>query len=218
MRNNIYKIVGIIIILGLFFTIGYCSRKCETEVKTITVTVPEKKGSFESPKVLTPESSTIKTIIKFRDTIISVPQVNEELLNKYLALENENDLIKRDNDRLKLYTDAIKINKYKVPFEDDNIKLEIEAETEGKLITLKPANYLIKSQNVKVDIDLPKPKEKVFSMNIGAGLTTTKQLDKLDPSIHLEMVNKKGNIIGASYSIDGVIGVKYTIPLFSIKK
>lgn len=211
--------IGIVFILLISsFFLGKCTSECKTESKQIEVTVPEKEGSFESPKILIPQSSETQTVIKFKDTILYIPQVNEELVNKYLALEKETDIIKRENERLKLYTDAIKINKYKVPFEDDNLKLEVEAETEGKLLSLKPSTYLIKSQKIQTTVDIPKPKEKVFSLNLGAGLTTTKQLDKLDPSIHLDLVNKKGNILSTSYSVDGVIGIKYSINLFNIKK
>lgn len=210
MKNNTLKIVIVAVVIIGFFLLGRCSKECKTETKTVTVTVPQKQGKFESPTILKPQSTNIKTAIQFKDSIIYVPQVNEELVQQYLAQKSELE-------RLKSYTNAIAINEYENVFDNDDVKIIVKAKTEGKLLELKP-EYTIKPQTVTTNIDIPKPKERVFSMNIGAGINTTKQLDKLDPSIHLDLVNKKGNILSASYSVDGVVGIKYSVNLFNIKK
>lgn len=209
-------IIALLLIVFSFF-IGRYTKQCKTDVIYTKVTTPEITHKFDSPQVFVPETNAIKSIIKYKDTTIFIPQVNQELLDKYIALENENDSNKKELIRLKMYSDAVSIKEYNTPFEDKNIKLNVYSKIQGQLLEQKP-EYTIKSQDLTIPVTIPKPKEKVFSMNVGAGITTTKQLDKIDPSVHLDLINKKGNILSASYSIDGVIGVKYSVPLFSIKK
>jgi len=216
MNSNLKYIIGSIILIVIFFFIGRCTKECDIVTKEITVTTPEVKGDFDTPKVLVPESNTIKTIIKFRDTTLIMPQVNQELVEKYLALQNENDATKRENASLKMYTDAVTINNYNTPFEDDNIKLTIKAKTQGLLLEAKP-DYTIKPKTITTNVNIPKEKQKVFSLNAGLQLASTKELSKFDPAVKLDLVGKK-NILSASYSKDGYISVGYTIPLFSIKK
>ena len=218
MNKTIYIIIGSILLGTLLFFTGRCTKECPTTIKEVTITVPEKTGSFPNPTILKPISSDIKTVIQLRDTVIEIPQVNQELMNKYLALEQENNSNKRDLDRFKMYADAISINEYEQTFDNDDVSLKVKAKTEGKLLELLIPEYKVKSKTYSTDVNIPKPKEKVFSLNIGAGLTTTKDLNKLDPSIHLDLINKKGNILSGSYSVDGVIGVKYSVNLFNIKK
>ena len=215
MNRNLY-ILGVIILLITSFSVGRCTKTCEVIPTTVTVKTPEVKGHFDSPQVLTPQSTTLKTVIKWRDTVITIPQVNQELMEKYLALQNETDLVKKENSQLKLYSDAITINDYETPFEDDNVKIVIKAKTQGKLLDIKP-DYTIKSKSLTVPVDIPKPPERIFSLNAGLQLSSTKDLSKFDPAVKLDLIGKK-NILSASYSKDGYISVGYTIPLFSIKK
>lgn len=216
MNRNIYIIGTVILLLIASFSIGRCTKTCEVTPTTVTVTTPEVKGSFESPQVLKPESNNIKTVIKLKDSIVLIPQVNEELMQKYLALENQTNTVIKENERLKLYSEAITINNYNTPFEDDNIKLNIKSKTQGILLEVKP-DYIIKSKTITTNVDLPKPKEKVFSLNGGLQLTFTKDLSKFDPAVKLDFVGKK-NVLSASYSKDGYISVGYTVPIFSIRK
>jgi hypothetical protein len=217
MKNNILKGIVILGIIILIFWLGRCTKECEVETVRTTITIPEKKGSFESPKVLVPESNTIKTVIEYRDSILVIPQVNEELIQKYLALQQENDVTKRENEQLKLYTDAISINTYKNNFNNEDIDLTITSKVQGKLLEVKP-EYTIKSKTITQDIQVPKDKQKVLSFNIGAYTTYNKELKQFDPGIKLDIVGKKGAVLSAGYSIDKNIMVGYSIPIFSIKK
>lgn len=212
MNRNVIIIIGLLILLFLAFMLGKCTTDCKTEIIDIPIVIPEKSGEFSKADstVLVPIQTKEVSKIIYNDSIIYVPTVNQELVDKYLQTKEELD-------KLKLYTDAVKINSYETLFDNKDLKLTIKSKTEGKLLELKP-EYTIKEQSLNIPVIVPKPKEKVFSLNIGAGLTTTKQLDKLDPSVHLDLVNKKGSILSTSYSVDGVIGIKYSIPLFSIKK
>jgi len=216
-KNKTRILIGVLIILLIScFFLGRCTKNCEVESITTTITTPEKKGDFPI-SVSVPHSSPTKTAIQFKDTLIFIPQVNQELIDKYLALESENDSNKRELERFKLYTEGVATREYNTPFEDENIKINIYSKTQGTLLATKP-EYTIKSQTLTTSVNIPKPKEQVFSLNIGASATTTKDLNKIDPAINLQLVGKRGAILGTSYSVDGVIGVSYTIPLFSIKK
>lgn len=212
MNNKTNIGIGVIILLLILsFFVGRCTKNSDTKIIETKVTVPEKQGSFKSDStILVPIQTKEVSKIIYKDSILYVPTINQDLVDKYLSTQEELD-------KLKLYTDAVKINKYETVFDNKDLKLTIRSKTEGKLLELNP-EYIIKEQTVPISVEIPKPKEKIFSLNIGAGFNTTKDLAKIDPSIHLDFVNKKGNILSTSYSVDGVIGVKYSIPLFSIKK
>lgn len=217
MKNNILKGIIIIGIIILIFWLGRCTKECEIETIKTTITIPEKKGSFDSPKVLVPESNTIKTVIQYKDTTLVIPQVDQELVEKYLALQQENDLTKRENEQLKLYTDAVSINTYKTNFNNEDIDLTITSKVQGKLLDIKP-DYIIKSKTVTQDIQIPKNKEKVLSVNIGAYSTYSSELKQFDPGLKLDIIGKKGAVLSAGYSINKNVLVSYSIPIFSIKK
>lgn len=210
MKNNKYIIIGIIILLIASFILGRCTSNNKTEKINTTIVVPEKKGSFESPKVLIPQSNNIKTAIQLKDTIIYVPQVDQELVQRYLAQESELE-------RLKAYTNAISINEYENVFDNEDVKIIIKAKTEGKLLELKP-EYTIKAKSIPVTIEVPKPKERVFNLNMGAYTTYSQELKQFDPGIKLDLVGKKGSVLSAGYSIDKNIMVSYSIPILTIKK
>lgn len=204
-------IIAIVTVLILSFLLGYCNRQePKTEIKEVVITVPEKTGEFNSPDIFIPKGDNIKTIIKYKDTIISLPQINQELVEKYLT-------IKEERDRLLMYADAVKINSYENVFDNKDVKLTIKSKTEGKLLELIP-EYVIKPQEVKVPIEVPKPKERVFSMNLGAGLNTTTKLEKLEPTVNLDLVNKKGNILSASLGTQGTVSVSYKVNILNIRK
>lgn len=217
MKNNTLKIAGVIILIIIAFIIGQCTKECEVETKTVTITVPAKSGSFESPKVLVPESTTIKTVIQYKDSTLVIPQINQELVEKYMALESENDSNKRELARLKLYTDAITINTYENVFDNEDVKIIVKAKTEGKLLELKP-EYTIKERTITKDIEIPKPQSKVFQLNVGVYSTYSKELKTFDPGIKLDLIGKRGSVLSVGYSVDKNIMASYSIPIFSIKK
>jgi len=210
MSNKSKYFIGIIILLFIAcFFMGRCSKRCEIQEVKIPVIIPAKSGSFKSPQILVPINTKEVTKIVYLDSTIFVPTLNQELVDKYIETKSELD-------KLQQYTEAVRINSYETVFDNKDVKLTIKTKTEGKLLELIP-EYTVKKLDTLISATIPKPKEKVFSMNIGAGLQTTKDLNKLDPTVNLDFVNKKGYIIGGSYSINGVISVKATIPLFSIK-
>lgn len=199
-----------VLLFGVFFLLGRCSKTCRTQTLNIPVVIPEKRDSFPTKGDLVPIETKEITKILYKDSIITVPTVNQDLVDKYLQTKEELD-------KLKLYTEAIKINNYETKFDNKDLELTIKSKTEGKLLEITPS-YVIKQQNINVPVEIPKPKERVFSMNVGAQITATKDLAKFDPSVKVDLVNKKGHILTGSYSLDGVIGVGYSVNLFDIKK
>ena len=214
MKTNPRLIIGIVVglIIASFF-LGRCSRIRPIQEIEMPVIVPAKSGEFKSPDILVPIETKEVTKILYKDSIMYVPTVNQDLVDAYIKTLEENDKLKS----LNLYTDAIKINKYETVFDNKDLKLTVKSTVEGKLLELSP-EYTIKEQNIIVPIKIPEPKKQVFAMNVGAVINTTKDLSKIDPAVQLQLVNKKGSILSASYSIDGVVSVGYSIPLFSIKK
>jgi len=214
MNTNPRLIIGVIIgVIIISFFVGRCSKDRPIQKIEMPVTIPAKTGEFKSPDILVPIQTKEVTKILYKDSVMYVPTVNQDLVDAYIKTLEENDKLKS----LNLYTDAIKINKYETVFDNKDLKLTVKSTIEGKLLELTP-EYIIKEQNIIVPVDIPKPKEKVFAMNIGAAINTSKDLNKIDPSVQLQLVNKKGAILSASYSIDGVVGIGYSIPLFSIKR
>jgi len=206
MNTNLKNItIGILILILAFFIGRWTSPK---ETKVISVTVPELVG--ESPIIVNPKPIiTTKDSLIYQDSLIFTENpFNKELVDKYIKLESEKD-------KLLEYLNSIQIRKYQVPFENDTIKIVGNVEVQGELKSIK-YDWKVKSQNYNLNI--PKPKERIFSVNIGAGLTTTKDLTQLDPSIHLDFIGKKNNVLSLSYSEDKTLGIKYSINLFNINK
>lgn len=212
--NNTLKVIIIGILLGACFLVGRCSKECKTELIEVPVTIPKKEGEFKSPEILIPKDTNIKTVVQYKDSsVIIAGKINKELADNYIKLLEENDKLKA----FKAYADAIKINTYETKFDNEDLSLTIKSKVEGKLLEIVPS-YVRKEINTNVAVNVPKPPEKVFSMNIGAGLSTTKQLDKIEPTVHIDLINKRGNILSVGYGSEGTIQGKYSIPLFSIKK
>lgn len=209
MKNKKYHIIGIIILLLISFIVGRCTKSKEVTTITKTITIPETRGSFETPKVIVPESNEIKTVIQYKDTTLVIHQVNEELVNKYLESQEELE-------RLKLYTNAISINNYKNTFDNEDIQLTILSKTEGKLLEVKP-EYIIKEKKLPVTIEVPK-EELLFRLNAGIYSTYSTELKTYDPGVKLDFINNKNHIISAGYSINKNVMVSYTIPLFKVNK
>ncbi len=215
-RSNLAFFVGFSLLLICSFLAGRCTRT--KEIKDIKVIIPSVSGKSDTITNFVKIFGKEKDSIIFKDkTIITENPINTKLTEDYINLEKRYSGLELDTERLKKYIASTTINEYDVPFEDSVISILGKVKTQGELVSLQ-YNYNIKERKVTIPISALKPKERIFSLNIGAGLTTTKQLDKLDPSVNLDLTGKKGNILSASYSLNGIIGVKYTINLFNIKK
>jgi hypothetical protein len=198
--NIKYIITGIVILFLSFFVGRWTSPK---EVKTVTITIPEKTGN--SPTINNPKPViTIKDSLIYQDTLIYTENpFNKELVDRYTKLESEKD-------KLVAYLNSIQIRKYTVPFENDTIKIIGDFEVQGELKNVK-YNWTIKEFKTNVEFKVPKPTIKLL---IGGEVSNTVDLTKFNFSPKLGIQRKNGDLILGSYGIfDKSIQVGYLISL-----
>ena len=201
MNLNIkYIIIGIVVLLISFFIGRWTSP---TETKTVKVTIPELSG--KSPIIINP-----KPLIQFKDSlvykdslIITENPFNKDLADKYINLESETE-------RLKEYIKSIEVRKYKIPFENDTIKIVGDVEVQGELKSLK-YNWFIKQRNIDIPVKIKKP---TMNLLLGGSVSNTVQLDKFNINANLGIQRKNGDLILTSYGIfDKSIQVGYLVNL-----
>ena len=201
MNSNIkYIIIGIVVLLISFFIGRWTSP---TETKTVKVTIPELSG--KSPIVINPKPIiSIKDSLVYKDTIIYTENpLDKELINRYVKLESEKD-------KLIAYLNSIQIRKYKIPFENDTIKIVGDAEVQGELKSLK-YNWFIKQRIIDVPVEIKKP---TMNLLLGGSVSNTVDLNKFNINANLGIQRKNGDLILTSYGIfDKSIQVGYLINL-----
>jgi hypothetical protein len=192
--------IGTLILILAFFIGRWTSPK---EVKTVTVTIPEKTGS--SPVIINPKPIvTTKDSLIYQDSLIYTENpYNKELADRYLKLENEKD-------RLIEYLNSIQIRKYSAPFENDTIKITGNIEVEGTLKNIQ-YDWTIKEFKTDVKFEVPEPTIKFL---IGGEVSNTIDLTKFNFSPKIGIQRKNGDLILGSYGIfDKSIQVGYLINL-----
>ena len=201
MNSNIkYIIIGIVVLLTAFF-IGRWTSPIET--KTVKVTIPELSG--KSPIIINP-----KPLIQFKDSlvykdslIITENPFNKELADKYINLESETE-------RLKEYIKSIEVRKYKIPFENDTIKIIGNVEVQGELKSLN-YDWMIKQKTLNIPIEIKKP---TMNLLLGGSVSNTIKLDKFNLNANLGIQRKNGDLVLGSYGVfDKSIQVGYLINL-----
>ena len=201
MNSNIkYIIIGIVVLLTAFF-IGRWTSPIETKI--IKVTIPEVSG--ESPIIINP-----KPLIQFKDSlvykdslIVTENPFNKDLADKYINLESETE-------RLKEYIKSIEVRKYKIPFENDTIKIVGDVEVQGELRSLK-YNWTIKERKLDIPVNLKKP---TMNLLFGGSVSNSIELDKFNFNANVGIQRKNGDLILGSYGIlDKSIQVGYLINL-----
>ena len=201
MNSNIkYIIIGIIILIISFFIGRWTSPK---ETKIVKVTIPELSG--KSPIIINP-----KPLIQFKDSliykdslIITENPFNKDLADKYINLESETE-------RLKEYIKSIEVRKYKIPFENDTIKIIGNVEVQGELKSLN-YDWTIKQKTLNIPIEIKKP---TMNLLLGGSVSNSIELDKFNFNANLGIQRKNGDLILGSYGIlDKSIQVGYLINL-----
>lgn len=201
MNTNIkYIIGGVIVLLLLSFFIGRFTAP--TEVKQVTVTIPEIVGKSDT-------ITKFKTIVQNKDSlvykdslIVTENPFNKELADKYTQLTSEKD-------RLLEYLNSIQIRKYAVPFENDKVKIVGNVEVQGELKSLQ-YDYTFKERTLDIPVKLKKP---TWSILIGGGISNTKELDKFNFTGNVGIQTGNGNVILGGYSYDKTISATYLIKL-----
>ena len=201
MNSNIkYIIIGIIILIISFF-IGRWTSPIETKI--IKVTIPEVSG--KSPIVINPKPIiSIKDSLVYKDTIIYTENpLDKELINRYVKLESEKD-------KLIAYLNSIQIRKYKIPFENDTIKIIGNVEVQGELKSLN-YDWTIKERKLDIPVNLKKP---TMNLLFGGSVSNSIELDKFNFNANVGIQRKNGDLILGSYGIlDKSIQVGYLINL-----
>ena len=201
MNSNIkYIIIGIIILIISFFIGRWTSPK---EAKIVKVTIPELSG--KSPIIINP-----KPLIQFKDSliykdslIITENPFNKDLADKYINLESETE-------RLKEYIKSIEVRKYKIPFENDTIKIIGNVEVQGELKSLN-YDWTIKQKTLNIPIEIKKP---TMNLLLGGSVSNSIELDKFNFNANVGIQRKNGDLILGSYGIlDKSIQVGYLINL-----
>lgn len=180
-------LIGIGILILAFFIGRWTTPK---ETKIITVTVPELSGS--SPIIINPKPIvTTKDSLIYEDSIIYTENpFNKELVEKYNKLKSEKD-------KLVAYLNSIQIRNYKVPFENDTIKIVGNIEVQGEL---KSVNYdwFVKERDLKLPIEITKPK---MNLLLGGSVSNTIDLTKFNLNLNVGVQRKNGDIILGSYGV-----------------
>ena len=201
MKSNIkYIIIGIVVLLTAFFIGRWTSP---TETKIVKITIPELSG--KSPIIINPEP-----LIQFKDSLIYKDSLivtenpfNKDLADKYINLESETE-------RLKEYIKSIEVRKYKIPFENDTIKIIGDVEVQGELKSLK-YNWTIKERILDTPVNLKKP---TMNLLLGGSVSNSIELDKFNFNANVGIQRKNGDLILTSYGIlDKSIQVGYLINL-----
>lgn len=193
-------VIGVSILILSFFIGRWTSPK---EAKIVKVTIPELSGN--SPIII-----NSKPLIQFKDSlvykdslIVTENPFNKELADKYINLESEIE-------RLKEYIKSIEVRKYKIPFENDTIKIVGDVEVQGELRSLK-YNWTIKERKLDIPVNLKKP---TMNLLLGGSVSNTIKLDKFNFNANLGIQRKNGDLVLGSYGVfDKSIQVGYLINL-----
>lgn len=201
--NKIFNYLGWIL---LFFILWYkgCQQTPQIAEK-IKVVTKEVKGKIETKTkiVHVPITKVLIDTIKDKHLAEQVEQLLEQ--NNQMQLE----FIKMDSiDRVKAYTNAIQINEFKQPFDDNYIIGSIYGEVRGEVKRMA-IDYTIKKR--VVEVDAPKAKNHLY---IGVNVANTIQFDKPLFSANLGLQNKKGRILSATFDSEKRIGIGYSVKLF----
>lgn len=214
LKDWLWKIafVGILILIVFSFF-----KRCDH--KEITVTIPEKKGSFQTD-VVENKPATIETVKYLTKFVKSNPDntENQFLQTEITRLLAENEKLsssyKNANDSLKqaLYDKAIQLNIYSKTFEDTVVKIDISGLVRGEVQNMI-SNYTIKKQKVIIT-----PKQTVFRVIAGGEIGNNTPLSNPIFKANLMIQNAKGNIFSGSYDANGNFYAGYNFSILNIKK
>jgi hypothetical protein len=208
LERNQTKHLSILYLVILLLLVSFLVQRCHFEGKsTQTVVIPETSASLEKRTPVEVEYDTVfsRTIEYNNKTVMVQNPVNMTMVENYIRAKDSIE-------QLKAFLLAVQIRKYKEEWEDDNLKLTIEAETTGSLNWVKP-NYTIKEKKIEVNV-----KETVLAGFIGGGIKTNTSLNELSPTINLGVQNKKGSIYSLQYGLDQSVQLNYSKRIFNIKK
>ena len=206
-KKLIYPIVIILLLLVIFIQRS-CSNNKEPSIQNQEVVVPTQNGSFNAVKPVKVYDTIIKDSIVFKDKVIPITNpLDKQLVIDYLKAKDSID-------KLNLFMNAVKTNKYIQNFDNKDINLTIEAETTGTLNYIKP-EYSIKEKTITIPV---KVKETVFALYTGLEIYNNATLSNSGIKVDLGIQNKRGDIYTAGYDTNKNIFIGYKLRLINIKK
>jgi hypothetical protein len=189
----------------LFFIVLFF-RGCNPEpqyAEKIKVITKEVKGSIVT------KEKVINVPINIKDTVGTGFYINQ--IDKLFEQNNKMQLefLKMDSlQQIEAYNKAIEINAFKQTFDDNYINAQVSGEVMGNVKQMR-LDYTIKPQELKVDA--PKQKNNLY---LGVNVANTLQLNKPLFSAGIGIINKRGNIINASFDTEKRIGIGYYLKIF----
>jgi hypothetical protein len=203
--NLIKKYFWQILVVGLVILL-FLQRSCQEDIikndPNVIITEP-KIGGFDYYKPVEIDKTNYLFITKDGDTIEIENPVNKELEQKYLNTLSENE-------KLKLYLEAIQKRTYVDTLENKHIKFSYIALTTGTLDSIK-FDYEVKSDTLKI-------KQPVFNLLGGLSLQSNINTLKTYPGLNIGFQNKKKDILLFEYNTNKDISVIYIKNIFTIKK
>lgn len=215
-KNIIICLLTTSLVISMFFNFD---EDCVDDV--IEITIPEKEGKFDPIENPEPDkkenegnsstnypSNKPKSKYNYEikwDTIEVENPLNLKLVNQ---LNNMTDSVQL----LKAYINAISINNYTQPFEDEFMKATVKVTTTGTLDKLS-LDYKIKEKKVPADI----PVRKTNKILIGAAVGNEIGKDIiLKPTFRgdLNYQTNKGNIYSIEYYSNKNLFIGYKTVLF----
>jgi len=185
-------IISIIIILFLVNCQG------EKETKVITVTIPEKSGSFDfrdNPAPVTKEQPGKHP----KPEIIREQVIDSSYYFAYISLQ---DSIERQ----KMFEDAIMIRQYFERFEDENQKIDVYTDVRGSMLSQK-VDYTIFETQTDVEVEIPRYNQFYLS----GGIRSTFPIETPVAVLKGVFINKNNRMLGLEAGTDKSFGVFYGI-------
>lgn len=187
------------ILLGVVIGIGLgLNLSTEDEIKPVTVTLPEKSGS-----------TGIVEVEKIVHDTVYLPS-KKEFIQIDKGWKKKYELAKSENEKLKLYYESIKINKYeKTIVDNDTISIKGKFTTRGSLLDYN-IDYKIHPTNLTYE---PKVIRKHPKLMVGLGveagipvIPTSRLLFKGNISFE----DSKGNNFNLGYDTRSRVWLGYT--------
>jgi hypothetical protein len=191
--TQFYRITTIISIVIILFLVNCQGEK---EIKLITVTIPEKSGSFDFRKNPVPVTKD-EPKDHPKPEIIREQVIDSTYYFAYIALQ---DSIERQ----KMFEDAITIRQYFESFEDENQKIDVYTDVRGSMLSQK-VDYTIFEAQMAVEVEIPQFNELFL---YGGG-----KYSFIDKSMGFEakliFKNKKNNLLSIGIDSDGMVSGGY---------
>jgi hypothetical protein len=200
-KKYFWQILVVILVFALFLQQS-CNGDKTNKDTSVIITKP-KVGGFDYYKPKPIKGIGYIFVTNKGDTIKIENLVNKELEQKYLNALSENE-------KLKLYLEAIQKRTYMDSLENKDIKFKYTALTTGTLDSIK-FDYVIKSDTIKI-------KQPVFRLLAGPSLEFNYLTMKPSIGINVGFQNKKGNIFTGGINSSQQITIGYYHNLWTYKK